>query len=99
MEGYVIKSFADKSTEAIFHGIYSHGVRKEFSSNLVKAAERKLDLLNCTENLESLHKIPSMQGQAAVRDAHGKYSIPIEGDWRLAFGWNNGAENVEIKHF
>lgn len=95
----MIRSFADKTTEDIFHGLHTHGVRKEFSSDLVKAAERKLDLLNCAEDLESLRWIPSCQGQAAVKDAHGKYSIPIVGDWRLAFVWNKGAEKVEIKHF
>ena len=93
----MIKSFSDKITEAVFNGLYTHGVRKEFTSSLVKAAERKLDLLNCAESLESLHMIPSIKGEAGIRDAHGKYSIPITGEWRLAFGWNAGPENVEIK--
>lgn len=93
----MIKSFADKSTEAIFNGIRTHGLRIEFSSNLVKTAERRLDLLNCVEDLESLQAIPSIQSEAAVRDAHGKYSIPLDKNWRLAFGWNNGPEYVEIK--
>ena len=92
----MIKSFADKTTEAIFHGIYTHGIRKEFSSFLVKTAERKLDLLNCAESLESLGLIPSMEGEA-VRDAHGKYSIPIDKEWRLTFRWNENPEDVEIK--
>ena len=41
--------------------------------------------------------ILSVKGEAVVRDAHGKHSIPIDDQWRLAFGWNNGVENVEIK--
>lgn len=92
----MIKSFSSKTTEAIFNGIYTHGVRKEFSSGMVKAAQRKLDLLNSAQSLESLRLIPSLKGEA-VRDAHGKYSIPIFEEWRLAFGWNEGPENVEIK--
>lgn len=92
----MILSFSDEATEAIFHGIHTHGVRKKFSSNLVQNAQHKLDLLNTAESLESLHCIPSIRAEAA-RDAHGKYSIPINPDWRLAFGWNDGAENVEIK--
>ncbi|MBS0604145.1 MAG: type II toxin-antitoxin system RelE/ParE family toxin [Verrucomicrobia bacterium] len=95
----MIKSFSSKSTEAIFNGVYSHGVRKEFSPNLVKTAERRLDLLNCAENLESLKLIPSLKGEGGVRDAHGKYSIPLDREWRLVFGWNNGPENVEIKGY
>lgn len=95
----MIKSFADKLTEQIYHGIYSHAVRKEMTTQLVQTAQRRLDLLNCTPNLESLRAIPSIKEEAGVRDAHGKYSIPIEGQWRIAFGWNDGAENVEIKHY
>ena len=95
----MIKSFANKSTESIFHGIHTHGLRKEFSSNLIKAAERKLDLLNCAESLESMRLIPSMKGEAAVRDAHGTYSIPIDKEWRISFRWNNDVEDVEIKNW
>lgn len=93
----VIKSFADKMTENIFNGIHTHEIRKDLSSGLVKAAERRLDLLNCADGLESLHKLPSMKGEGGVRDGHGKYSIPISTEWRLVFGWNDGAENVELK--
>lgn len=93
----MIHSFADEMTEAIFNGIYTHEIRKQFSSNLVKSAEYKLDLLNAADSLECLQMIPSIRSEAGVRDAHGKYSIPINPEWRLAFGWNDGPEDVEIK--
>ena len=92
----MIKSFADKTTEEVFNGIYTHGVRKAFTADQVKAIQRKLDLLNCAQSFESFHLIPSIK-ELAVRDVHGKYSIPLFGDYRLAFGWNDGPENVEIK--
>jgi toxin HigB-1 len=93
----VIKSFADKMTENLFHGIHTHAIHKGFSSDLRKAVEHRLDLLNGADSLEGLRKIPSMKGEAAVRAAHGKYSIPINEHWSIAFGWNDGPENVEIK--
>jgi proteic killer suppression protein len=93
----VIQSFADKTTEALFHGIYTHAIRKKLPSNQVKSAEYKLDLLNAAETLESLQSIPSLKGEAGVRDAHGKYSIPITQEWRLAFIWNTSPEDVELK--
>ncbi len=93
----MIKSFADKMTENIFNGIHTHVIHKDLSSDLVKTAERRLDLLNCADNLEGLHKLPSMKGEGGVRDGRGKYSIPISKEWRLVFGWNDGAENVEMK--
>jgi plasmid maintenance system killer protein len=95
-ETLVIKSFSDKLTESIFNGIHTHGVHKNFSSNQMKEIERKLDILNCAESLDSLHLIPSIKAEV-VRDAHGKHSLPINKEWRLAFGWNDGPENVEIK--
>ena len=95
----MIKSFADAITEDVFHGIHTHEIRKKLTSQLLKKAELRLDLLNCAEDLESLRKIPSIKGEAAVRDAHGKHSIPINQEWRLAFGWNDGPEKVELKSF
>jgi toxin HigB-1 len=93
----MIQSFADEITEDIFHGVYSHAVRKALTSGQVKMAERRLDLLNCADSLKSLSDIPSIAVEGPVRDAHGKYSIPLDRQWRLVFGWNDGPEKVEIK--
>ncbi len=94
----MIQSFTDEATEAVFHGIHTHEIRRKLPSDLVKAAERKLDILNCAESLESLHLIPSI-GANAVRDAHGKYSIPIDTEWRLTFRWNNGPADLQLKNW
>jgi len=57
--------------------------------------ERRLDILNCLDSLDTLETIP---GMTSVRDAHGKCSIPVDGNWRIAFRWNDGAiEDVELK--
>jgi len=94
----MITSFEDKLTEEVFHGVHSHEVRKKLQGFLVKAAERKLDLLNTVGNLEELKAIPSHQPDSPLRDGQDKYSIPIQGDLRLAFEWNQGnASKVEIK--
>ena len=94
----MIQSFTDEATEAIFHGVYTHEIRRKFPSDVVQAAERKLDLLNGIDSLEGLHFIPSI-GTQAVRDAHGKYSIPIDAEWRLAFRWNHGPSDLELKNW
>lgn len=92
----MLKSFANEETEAVFHGIHTHAIRKLLPSHLVKTAERKLDILNCAESLENLALLPTLKPEI-VRDAHGKYSIPIEGTWRIAFRWNDGPSDIEIK--
>lgn len=94
----MINSFADDLTEEIFHGIHSHAVRINLSSDLVKKAQRKLDLLNGTDNINSLSLIPENRAEALVRDAHEKYSIPIDNEWRITFRWGKErADDVKLK--
>lgn len=92
----VIKSFADQLTEDLFHGVHTHVIRKKLSMRLVKEAQRKLDLLNVVEDLESLRTLPSHKVEL-VRDVGGKYSIPVHRNWRILFRWNKDPEDVEIK--
>lgn len=94
----MMQSFANKETEEAFHGIYSHSVRKSLRTELLKKIERRMDLLHCADTIESLCNLPAMKEEACVRDAHGKYSIPIEGNTRIAFRWEKaGPSDVEIK--
>lgn len=94
----MLMSFANTETKEAFDGIYSHAIRKQLPTELRKKIERRLDLLNCADNIASLAALPSMRDEACVRDAHGKYSIPIEGTIRLAFRWeHDGPADVEIK--
>ncbi|MBS0615905.1 MAG: type II toxin-antitoxin system RelE/ParE family toxin [Verrucomicrobia bacterium] len=94
----MINSFADAMTEEIFEGIYTHAIRKKFSSSIVKMAERKLDLLNSVETFETLEAIPSHRGGGLKRDVQDFYSIPLTGNFRLCFRWNgNNAEDVAIR--
>lgn len=95
----MIQSFENPLTEDVFHGIYSHEVRRKLKGGLVKAAQRKLDLLNTVESMEELKALPSHKPDSPLRDGQDKYSIPIHGDLRLAFEWNKGnAAKVEIKY-
>ena len=94
----MIKSFADEVSEEIYHGIYTHTIRKFLPAHLVKVAQRKMDILTCTDSESLASCFPSEKGEAGVRDAHGKYSIPIEGNWRIAFHWDqDDAIDVEVK--
>jgi len=94
----MIKSFANKQTENLHHGIHTHGIRIHIkSSDQIKKAEHTLDLLNSVDSLDTLKQIPLFSDEAAVRDGHGKYSIPIDKEWRLRFAWKHGdAEEVEM---
>ncbi|HEY2811741.1 MAG TPA: hypothetical protein VGJ00_10195 [Rhabdochlamydiaceae bacterium] len=94
----MINSFADDLAKEIFHGDISHHVREHFPLPLVKVAERKLDLLNCINDLELLLSLPEHRNNRAGRDRHGKISIPIDDRWCIQFRWgSNSVDDVEIK--
>jgi len=94
----VITSFADETTEHLFHGDQTHNIHKKLKGNLLKAAQRKLDILNSADSLETLSGIPSNKPDGAARDSHDSYSIPIDEGLSLAFRWDNGnALNVHLK--
>lgn len=92
----MIRSFADELTEKTFHGIHTHAERKAFPSDLKKVIERRLDLLNSAESMESLRKIPTLKTEI-VRDVGGKFSIPLYENYRILFRWIEGPEEVEIR--
>lgn len=93
----MITSFSDDVAEGIFHGNYSHAVREHFPISLRKVAERKLDLLNSTNDLDVLLNLPEHKNSRAGRDRHGKLSIPIDDRWCIQFRWSeHNVEDVEI---
>ena len=94
----MLRSFANKITEDIFHGNHSHTVREAFPLALVYVAERKLDMLNSLGNFEHLKQIPANRNGKVCRDTKGRYSMPIDDRWCIAFQWNGeGSDEVEIK--
>ena len=79
----MIRSFADKKTEALF--------RDE------RAAKRKLEMLDAASRLDDLKVPPGNRLEALSGDLSGFHSIRINDQWRLIFVWrDDGAHEVEI---
>lgn len=94
----MIKSFADKETQEIFEGIHRHSIKKRFPAVMLKTIERRLDILNAADSLETLSCIPGFKGEGATRDTRGKYKIPVQNNWRLLFRWEKeGPSEVELQ--
>lgn len=94
----MIKSFADKETREIFEGVHRHSTKKRFPSEFLKTIERRLDILNAADSLETLERIPAFKAGGSIRDTRGKYKIPLEDNWRLLFRWEKeGPTEVEIQ--
>ena len=89
----MINNFSDKATEDIFNRKYVKG----FPSTILKSAYRKLLLIDAAEQLEDLKIPPGNRLEKLSGDLSGKYSIRINDQWRIVFGWKkNNAYEVEI---
>ena len=88
----MIRSFADKKTEALFRDERV----KEFQG-IARAAKRKLEMLDAASRLDDLKVPPGNRLEALSGDLSGFHSIRINHQWRLIFVWrDDGAYEVEI---
>ena len=85
----MIEGFGDKATEDLYHGRQTKRVAR-FPADVVKAALRKLDMLNAAQVLEDLRVPPGNRLEALRGDRAGEHSIRVNGQWRLVFRWGEG---------
>lgn len=96
MVASMIRSFADKEAEKIWHGVAS----RKLPPGIQRVARRKLRMLNAAVTLEDLRVPPANRLEALKRDRKGQHSIRINDQWRLCFRWKDGdAHDVEIADY
>jgi toxin HigB-1 len=89
----VIKSFEDRNTERLFH---RERVRR-LGAQVQRIVLRKLRMLDAAASLDDLRIPPANRLEKLKSDRAGQYSIRINEQWRLCFGWRAGdAYDVEI---
>ena len=89
----MIKSTKGKLIERLISG----GSTKNFPSDLVRRAERKLAQIDAALTIEDLRIPPSNHLEKLSRDRKGQYSIRISKQWRVCFIWEGeDAFAVEI---
>lgn len=89
----MIKSFADKETEKIYHRNYS----KNFPEEIQQRAYRKLLQIDLMTELKELQSPPGNRLEKLKGDRDGQHSIRINQQWRICFKWQEGdAFDVEI---
>ncbi len=92
----MIKSFRDKDSRRVF---LRERVRK-FSRELQRVAQRKLVIIDGAESLEDLRVPPGNRLERLKGKRRGQYSIRINQQWRICFGWKNGdAFDVEVADY
>ena len=89
----MIQNFKDKEAQKIFERQRS----RKLPSEIQQVALRKLRMLNRAETLQDLRVPPANRLERLVGDRVGQYSIRINDQWRICFGWKDGdATDVEI---
>jgi toxin HigB-1 len=82
----VIVSFADRATEALYHG-ESAGAAKRIPAGIRSTALRKLDMLDAAHVLLDLRSPPGNRLEALRGELAGLHSIRINDQWRIVFRW------------
>ena len=91
--GTMIKSFADKETEKVYHQRFS----KKLPQAIQKIALRKLIMIDNAESLEDLRVPPANHLELLHGDREGQYSIRINEQYRICFTLlDKDVVNVEI---
>ena len=92
----MIKSFADKRSAAIFHGLETRGLAPEIQGT----ARRKLKIIDAAPSIETLRVPPGNRLERLKGDRKGQWSIRINDPWRICFRWKDGAAlDVEIADY
>ena len=95
----MIRSFGDRTTENLFHGHETRETRR-FQKDLVRAALRKLDMLNAAASLNDLKVPPGNRLEALKGDLAGKFSIRVDSRWRVVFRWDlDSAWDVQLMDY
>jgi len=69
---------------------------RRFPNDILKAALRKLDVLNAAHRLEDLRSPPANRLEALKGDLAGFYSIRVNDQWRIIFRWDADASDVSL---
>lgn len=91
----MIRSFRDAKTETLFNDVDVPRFR-----SIERVARRKLLYLHRARHLEDLRVPPGNRLEALKGDRKDQYSIRINDQWRICFGWKDGdAYDVEITDY
>jgi proteic killer suppression protein len=92
----MIQSFRDQNTLKVF----SRDRVRQLSTNVQRAAYKKLAMLDAAENLQDLRIPPGNRLEKLSANREGQHSIRINEQWRICFVWKNqGAFDVEITDY
>jgi proteic killer suppression protein len=88
----MIRSFADRDTEQVFH----HRHSRRYAA-FERVALRKLRQIHSVSTVEELVAPPANRLERPQGDREGQWSVRINRQWRICFAWRDGdAYEVQI---
>jgi len=92
----MIISFKDKETERVWNG----NVSTKLPFEIQQVARRKLRMINNSHNINDLRIPPGNRLEKLQGDIKNRYSIRINDQWRIIFGWDGkNSHEVEITDY
>lgn len=80
--------------------VLANRASKGFPAGIMKAARRKLTMLDAAHALEDLRVPPGNRLEALQGDRSGQYSIRVNDQWRFCFIWTeHGPAEVELTDY
>jgi toxin HigB-1 len=92
-----IRSFKDANAEAFFKT--GTRARKKGWDATHSVVRRKLDMLHYAKELSDLRSPPNNRLESLKGDLEGLYSIRINDQWRIVFGWDHEPYEVAIMDY
>lgn len=89
----MIVSFGDGVTEDIFHDLSSARSRG-FSTEVKKAARRKMMVIAASTNVQDLRVPPGNRLEQLKGDLLGFWSVRVNDQFRIIFKWADGAASA-----
>jgi proteic killer suppression protein len=80
----MISSFSNKDTQELFDGGSTRGIPPE----IIKSAERKLDMINAATDIKDLRSPPGLRLEQLKGAMRGYWSIRVNDQWRITFKWS-----------
>lgn len=89
----MITGFADRRTQDLFRREFVKGL----STEIQRAALRKLLILDAAARIEDLHVPPGNRLEVLRGNLRGLHSIRVNDQWRIVFRWTEGnASEVQV---
>jgi proteic killer suppression protein len=90
----MIRSFRSKSLETFFRT----GNARRLSVQNTQRVRRILLSIDDSDQPDDLN-LPGYYFHVLTGDQKGRYSIRVTGNWRITFGWDQGAVDIDLEDY